>query len=74
MGAITMIAFIVKGKEASWASVLLILTITAGMDMSGSKLNLEDIKINKERRDRKIACQKICELIFESPVVVGKNL
>ena len=42
--------------------------------MSGSKLNREDKGINKERCGRTIVCEKICELIFESPVVVGKNL
>lgn len=40
MGAVTMIALIVKGKEASCASVSLILTITARMVMSG--LNCAD--------------------------------
>lgn len=35
MGTVTMIALIVKGKEASCASVSLILTITVSMVMSG---------------------------------------
>lgn len=40
MGAVTMIALIVKGKEASCASVSLILTITARTVMRG--LNCAD--------------------------------
>lgn len=67
-----MIAFIVKGKEALCAAVLLILTITARIVSSNwTCVEKKDGSVVMTS-DRTIGWKKIHEMILKTPVVLGK--